>query len=742
MPAPLTPAERLSRFRQSLPAETRIAEALSLAVRIEPALLRDVRLILFPRSKASLEADLYFSPLVSQRTTDWITLDPQLSLELQGGLVGPLELAGAHRDRILQAREAIVQAHRQAPVEIVTEEEVIWLAVRRQEGVPAARAAIDARLRELLMRMLRASEESVALARWFAAAAHRMPVLARETEAFSVLAFATSSTLGGRKIERTPRPSLDTFETLARYLPESARRIPLWMGLTTRGLHILPAAAQGYERIETPLTNPVLLDVRGGETVRRLVQVAPGQPTFVPLADGNIVIRTLLRDSLNFRPRARRTEPATAASHIKQILLAYAHQDDSDLEFVRRLQIDLQSRGYEVLYEGLVVRESLRPGDAWIQQLNQEVEKVVERADCMIVVFREAALSETVRTEIRLASSRGIPILPILRSGDSGLIPYELRHMQFADFRETVPYDEALAKLLHALRGSPDDVRPVEGELVGVPPPHEHVIPRPEILRQLDGFASGKERVVSLVGRAGTGKTSLAIEYARLPATREAFPGGIVWLNSLALKEDELRKRAQQKQPHLFILPDVRSIEEVDRLSTVMGEQSRLLFTSRERNYADWIRVIHVDRPRIYVSYSHKDRIWFDQLAKFLKPLGHAMDVWEDTLIGNDEENTFDTILYPPVAVLLVSAHYLASDILRHKQLPLVGEAAERGELRVVWIAVGACPWESTPLAEIQPANDPNKPLDRLSRPEQDRELARIAKMISDAVGGPQPASA
>src|SRR6478672_8730941 len=100
MPAPLTPAERLSRFRQSLPAETRIAEALSLAVRIEPALLRDVRLILFPRSKASLEADLYFSPLVSQRTTDWITLDPQLSLELQGGLVGPLELAGAHRDRI------------------------------------------------------------------------------------------------------------------------------------------------------------------------------------------------------------------------------------------------------------------------------------------------------------------------------------------------------------------------------------------------------------------------------------------------------------------------------------------------------------------------------------------------------------------------------------------------------------------------------------------------------------------
>jgi len=46
-------------------------------------------------------------------------------------------------------------------------------------------------------------------------------------------------------------------------------------------------------------------------------------------------------------------------------------------------------------------------------------------------------------------------------------------------------------------------------------------------------------------------------------------------------------------------------------------------------------------------------------------------------------------------------------------------------------------PWDSTPLIEIQAANDPAKPLDRLSRPEQDRELARIAKIIADAVGRP-----
>jgi hypothetical protein len=103
-----------------------LAEALSLVVRIEPALLRDVRLILFPRAKASLEADLYFSPLVSQRTTDWITLDPQLSLELQSGLTDPLKRAGAYRNRIMQGREAIVQVHRRAPFEIARASCVKW----------------------------------------------------------------------------------------------------------------------------------------------------------------------------------------------------------------------------------------------------------------------------------------------------------------------------------------------------------------------------------------------------------------------------------------------------------------------------------------------------------------------------------------------------------------------------------------------------------------------------------------
>ena len=65
----------ISLLRLDNPDALRLGELVSLAARIEPELLRAVRLELTPFDAAA-EADLWFSPLVETRTADWIALVP------------------------------------------------------------------------------------------------------------------------------------------------------------------------------------------------------------------------------------------------------------------------------------------------------------------------------------------------------------------------------------------------------------------------------------------------------------------------------------------------------------------------------------------------------------------------------------------------------------------------------------------------------------------------------------------
>ena len=332
-----TAVQRLKQVRKEWPEVAVLAEPLVLAVRIEPELLRDVRIALFPASHASLEANLYFSALISQRTPEWLSIDPPLAHALQKRLAARIRRGGKDEERVRCIRAMVERAHSAVPFEIAREEQIIWMSVKQAGGKAEARRAVNEVLRDVLMRMLQGSSEaSVALARWFAGAAKRMPPLARETESFALLVFASSSILGGRKIEAQVKATLGTFEELARYLPQSAKRVTVWGALTTRGLHLRPEQYAGYQRVEVPLTNPVLLEARPENGNPILVQVSPGQAVFVPLPAGVITMRTLTRDLLIFRPRSA-TTPLAAAGWAERdrstrnfsIYICYRREDSS-----------------------------------------------------------------------------------------------------------------------------------------------------------------------------------------------------------------------------------------------------------------------------------------------------------------------------------------------------------------------------------------------------------------------------
>jgi hypothetical protein len=389
----LTPAELLSRLTKTSPQMMELAQALSLAVRLEPALIREVRLTLWPGSRATVESDLFFSPLIVQTTPDWICLGPQFAQALQFAYSQKINRRGTEIENALRVRRIIERIHCTAPVEIQSEEEVIWMSVRQEGGKRKTQKAINEKLRELLMRMLEGTQESVDLARWFASASRRLPQGAVETEAFSQMVLAASSMLGGRPIDAVSKPNLETFDTVARYLPQSVRRARFWAGLTTRGLHFRTSAAEGYRAIDVPRTSPVLLEVRSGQAAPHLLQLTPGRPAFAAMrVDQQVTIRTLTRDLLQFRPKA--ASPAAQSSAQPpyaettpdaargSIFISYAHEDQRWRNEVSRVLSDVAQLDFW--------DDTRIPlGERW----EDEIRKAVERSTVVIALVSPSYLA-------------------------------------------------------------------------------------------------------------------------------------------------------------------------------------------------------------------------------------------------------------------------------------------------------------------------------------------------------------
>jgi TIR domain-containing protein len=141
-------------------------------------------------------------------------------------------------------------------------------------------------------------------------------------------------------------------------------------------------------------------------------------------------------------------------------------------------------------------------------------------------------------------------------------------------------------------------------------------------------------------------------------------------------------------------------------------------------------------RNEIFVSYSHRDRKWLDELIITLAPLirNRNITIWDDTKIAAGQRwkaEITGALERAKVAVLLVTRSFLASEFIVNEEMPHLLDAANKAGLTVVWIAVGDSLYEETEITEYQAANDPGRPLNSLSEAEVDRELVRIAKKLN-----------
>jgi hypothetical protein len=143
---------------------------------------------------------------------------------------------------------------------------------------------------------------------------------------------------------------------------------------------------------------------------------------------------------------------------------------------------------------------------------------------------------------------------------------------------------------------------------------------------------------------------------------------------------------------------------------------------------------------RIFVSYSHRDKDVLDRLLVHLRPLerDHLVDVWTDTRIeaGADWKREVDEALrHASVAILLVTADFLASDFIVENELPPLLEQAETHGTRILPVIVKPCRYvRDVRLSRLQALNDPQTPLLMLTAVEQEGVLDEVAEAVERAM--------
>jgi TIR domain/SIR2-like domain len=145
------------------------------------------------------------------------------------------------------------------------------------------------------------------------------------------------------------------------------------------------------------------------------------------------------------------------------------------------------------------------------------------------------------------------------------------------------------------------------------------------------------------------------------------------------------------------------------------------------------------NRTKVFISYSHTDAKHLERLHKHLAPYERmgVLDYWDDTKIGPGvmwRKEIERAISCAKVAILLVSADFLASKFITENELPPLLAAAQGGGANILSVILSPSGFEDSGLAQFQAMNSPSRPLSKMNKNDKEDTWKRVAKIVSNAM--------
>ncbi len=144
-------------------------------------------------------------------------------------------------------------------------------------------------------------------------------------------------------------------------------------------------------------------------------------------------------------------------------------------------------------------------------------------------------------------------------------------------------------------------------------------------------------------------------------------------------------------------------------------------------------------RQRIFIGYCQKDKKHMLQLQIHLASYERSrlVDTWDDTKIAagtnwlGEIQRALDATR---IAILLVSADFIASNFIAENILPPLLKAAETSGAIILPVIVSYCAFEDTPLQYFRPVNNLSKPLNKMKVSDRDEVWTNLVRYVMTLV--------